>query len=172
MGAEKIIKLRSDIDISKEKIRQEKRKLHKEFVADFKYTFRLMDIAVALIILMNFGALLITTDLVYEKKNVEAKEINTTLVYKEINTAAEKIHNLEGAETEQEKSQAMFIMMSLLKQAFMWSIMLAVYITFRLKVYRQYEMYLALTIVCFYFFVLGHDFINDLGIYIAHYRNV
>lgn len=165
----KLKKLECDIAIKKHELKQEKRRLHKEFKAEHKLTFRIMDLMMACIIIFNFGALTITDYLVADKNFETAKEENITITFYEANPVTENIHGYEGAPVE-EKTKAAGLIFALFKQSLLWAIMILCYIYYRNRIHTQTELYIILFVLLFYIISLGTDFFNNLTLLLAKLR--
>jgi len=98
-------------------IRQAQKNEHNRLYSSHKAMFRLMDIAVVLLILMNFGAILLTNILVIQKvpKDVE-------IVIAEANPAQAKLNNYEL------HPKAIPLIRAFVIQALIWALILFCYI--------------------------------------------
>lgn len=134
-------------------IRQEQRKEHRRLYAEHKAMFRLMDIAIVLLILMSFGASFLTTMLAVEKKpEMIIVEANPVI-------AEQGNYELSMDSTNQMK---MFIVLALV-----WSSILFVYVFSRMRIYKEWQLYLMLFCVLYYFIGCGRDFFNNFGFFIG-----
>uniref|UniRef100_A0A6H1ZHL4 Uncharacterized protein n=1 Tax=viral metagenome TaxID=1070528 RepID=A0A6H1ZHL4_9ZZZZ len=134
-------------------IRQEQRREHRRLYNEHKAMFRLMDIAVVLIIIMNFGALAITNILV----------IRTTpdVVIMEANPNQAKISNYEL------HPKAVPIITAFVIQSLIWAFILFCYIYYRNKIHTELGLAIMVSLVCFYFIICGRDFFNNFGYWIG-----
>lgn len=136
-------------------LRQQQRNEHNRLYLSHKAMFRLMDIAVVLIIIMNFGALAITNMMVVKKTPAVVENIM------EANVVQAKIHNFEV------HPQANKIMILFVKQAMIWAFILFVYIYYRNRVWNEFQLGLMISCVCFYFIICGRDFFNNFGYWLG-----
>ena len=148
----------------------ERRKLHKEFVAEHYIILKFLDLLFACCILFNFGALVITDYMVESVQWEEAIAQNKTIVYQEANPAAAEIHNYQTDKTPEGRKQNWGIIFALFKQAFLWCLMIGAYILVRVTMKTKIELYMLCFIVPMYFSLLGMDFFHDLGLFIAKLR--
>jgi len=153
-------------------IRQQQRNEHTRLYSSHKAMFRLMDIAVVLIILMNFGAVALTNLMVVkqtpeivehlrEANVVQAKMNNYVEHLREANVVQAKMNNYEV------HPEATKTMLAFVKQALIWTFILFVYIYYRSRIWNEFQLGLMLSCVCFYFIICGSDFFNDFGFFIG-----
>jgi len=137
-------------------LRQARRNEHNRLYSSHKAMFRLMDIAVVLLILMNFGAVLLTNILVIQKvpKDVE-------IVITEANPTQAKLNNYEL------HPEAIPLIRAFVIQASLWALILFVYIYYRMRVWTEFQLGILLSIICFYFIICGRDFFNNFGYFIG-----
>jgi len=137
-------------------IRQQQKKEHNRLYSSHKAMFRLMDIAVVLLILMNFGAVLLTNILVIQKvpKDVE-------IVITEANPTQAKLNNYEL------HPEAIPLIRAFVIQASLWALILFCYIYYRMRVWTEFQLGILLSIICFYFIICGRDFFNNFGYFIG-----
>jgi len=143
----------------KAEIKAEKLRLHKEFMKTHAKQVRVLDILVILIIVMNWGALLITNAMV-ERKAAIAGEVPE---YVELNPVQAEANNWNYAPIEVSKP----VVQMLLRQVIAWAILGGIYLHNRKYVYTEEMFFVMIYIIAFYFLVLGSDFINDLGFLIG-----
>ena len=136
-----------------EQMRLEKKKLHKQLVEEHKFIFRMLDIAAIVLILMNFGAVFMTNSLVIKA------EPNATLY--EVNPYQAEQHNYEI------HPETSTLITALLAQIVLWILIIAAYIHYRTTIYTENQMRVFATIVTFYFLLMGYDFWNDAGFFVA-----
>jgi len=136
-------------------IRQEQRNEHTRLYLSHKAMFRLMDIAVVLIIFMNFGAVALTNLMVVK----QTPEIVEHL--REANVVQAKMNNYEV------HPEATRTMLAFVKQALIWTFILFCYIYYRSRIWNEFQLGLMLSCVCFYFIICGSDFFNDFGFFIG-----
>jgi len=136
-------------------IRQAQRSEHNRLYSSHKAMFRLMDIAVVLLILMNFGAVALTNALVVKKypKLVE--------ILSEANVVQAKMNDYEV------HPNAMPLLKAFIRQAMIWAFILFSYIYYRSRIWTELQLGVMVSIVCFYFIICGRDFFNDFGYYIG-----
>ena len=175
-----LIDLESDLKdlkrIKKEiEIKSIKKTNHCELVKDNKYIFKLMDIMVIIIILMNFGALTLTNMMVSKQDYKEAEEQNKTCIFFEENKVQAKLNNFQTIEdlniSEGEKeiinAEIKESLITGLRQCFWWAILLACYIYYRNTIYSNKGLYVMLLIINIEFWILGYDFFHDFGLYVG-----
>ncbi len=140
-------------DIYNNKIVKAKKKIHKEFVNSNKKIILVLDIAMIFIILFNFGAVLITNALVLREEPDK--------VFMETNPVASKIGNYEL------HPESIQLMSSVLKQMFLWSILIFIYLYYRRNLIDDKDLFTLLMIITFWVTSTGYDFIHDFGYYIG-----
>ncbi len=112
-----------------------------------------LDVAVVLVILMNFGALLMTNALVVKE--------NPTWEFYEVNSVvAERNDYVQHPEVDSNK-----LLDELMFYSLAWSILLTIYIFARSRVRNLFGLYMLIVGVLFYILSFGTDFINDVGFY-------
>jgi len=136
-------------------LRQQQRNEHNRLYSDNKAMFRLMDIVVVLIILMNFGAVTLTNMLAVRQQ----PEIVENL--REANVVHAKVGTYE-VHPEAERTIKIFV-----TQAIIWAFILFVYVYYRNRVWNEFQLGLMISSVCFYFIICGRDFFNDFGYFIG-----
>lgn len=145
--------LRSKIINNRLRLRELKHLSKVQFRKENKRIFLLFDIAVILIILSNFGALLITNALVVKvEPEKEFYEVNIV--------TAEKYDFVEHPEANKKMSQFLF-------HIYVWTFMIVLYILVRNNIRSRYWFTLLGFYIIFYAIAFGTDFINDLGYYIG-----
>jgi len=147
------------------KIRIEKAKQHNEFVICYKKWLGLLDILFIISMAFNYGALAITEITVEKQHYAIAKENNITITYQEVMPVAAKIHGYQ--ETEKERFEIIRILFVILNQTLLWCLIGFIYIILRYTMRDNYSLYLLTFLVCFYFSLLGFDFLHDLNLFIS-----
>ena len=137
------------------KLREEKQKLHKQFVSAHKGLFKIMDITVAILLLFNFGAVATTNALVVRAE--------PEIMIMEVNPAQASMNDYEPHPITQSKGFAWAI----LRQAFFWAFLIAAYVHYRRTVFTEEGLAFVLVIMAIYFVAFGMDFFNDLGFWIG-----
>ena len=137
-------------------IRQEQRKEHRRLYNEHRAMFRLMDIAVVLLIIMNFGAVLLTNILIIH----EAPD-DVEIVMVEANPTQAKINKYEL------HPNAIPLLRAFVIQAAIWSLVLFAYIYYRNKIHTEFQLGVMILLVCFYFIICGRDFFNNFGYFIG-----
>ena len=148
-----IFEYKAKIEYFKDLIRKEKSRLHKVLVMENKSIFRLIDILVIICILMNFGAVVITNQLVVRTNREEGLETK----FYEVNPSMAKYH---GFEVHPEYKE---LVLSLLKHLFLWFIIIICFLYYRLTMIHKYQLIIMAIITIIYFILFGLDFCNDLG---------
>ena len=136
-------------------IRQEKRREHRRLYNEHKAMFRMMDIAVVLLILMNFGAVGLTNVMAVRKEPAIASNLT------EANVVHAELHDYE-VDPEARRTMTIFV-----SQALIWAVLLFAYIFFRNRIYNEFQLGLMVSVVCFYFIICGRDFFNNFGYFIG-----
>jgi len=136
-------------------LRQQQRNEHNRLYSSHKAMFRLMDIAVVLIIIMNFGAVALTNLMVVK----EQPKVLTAL--REANVVQAKINDWE---VHPEAARTMIIFV---KQALIWAFILFCYIYYRNRIWTEFQLGIMILLVCFYFIICGRDFFNNFGYFIG-----
>ena len=134
-------------------IRQEQRNEHRRLYKEYRAMFRLMDIAVVLMILLSFGASFLTTMLAVEKK--------PEMIIVEANQVIAERGNYELS-VDSTNQMRIFIILALV-----WSAILFVYVFFRMRIYKEWQLYLMLFCVLYYFIGCGSDFFNNFGYFVG-----
>ena len=130
-------------------IRAQRKVLHKTMIKKYKWLFIAMDIIVVFMILINYGAVIITNMLVVrENPDVEIQEANA--IQAELNDYKQHV-------------DGQTVMMAIFIQAIMWGVLLFVYLYHRITIGTYKEMLLMCFIVLFYLYLISFDFINDFG---------
>ena len=136
-------------------LRQQQRNEHNRLYSSHKAMFRLMDIAVVLIIIMNFGAVALTNLMVVK----EQPKVLTALW--EANVAQAKMNDWE-VHPEAARTMRIFI-----NQALIWAFILFCYIYYRNRIWTEFQLGVMISLVCFYFIICGRDFFNNFGYFIG-----
>ncbi len=136
-------------------LRQQQRNEHNRLYSSHKAMFRLMDIAVVLIIIMNFGAVALTNLMVVK----EQPKVLTAL--REANVVQAKMNDWE---VHPEAARTMIIFV---KQAMIWAFILFCYIYYRNRIWTEFQLGIMILLVCFYFIICGRDFFNNFGYFIG-----
>jgi len=132
-------------------IRQQQRNEHNRLYSSHKAMFRLMDIAVVLIIIMNFGAVALTNMMVVKQLPEVVEHL------REANVAQAKMNDWE---VHPEAARTMIIFV---KQALIWAFILFCYIYYRNRIWTEFQLGVMISLVCFYFIICGRDFFNNFG---------
>lgn len=137
-------------------VRQQQRNEHRRLYLSHKAMFRLMDIAVVLMIIMNFGAVLLTNILV-----IQAVPKDVEIVILEANPTQAKMNNMEL------HPNAVPLIRAFVIQSAIWALILFCYIYYRNRIWNEFQLGLMVSVVCFYFIICGRDFFNNFGYYIG-----
>ncbi len=173
---EEIIKIKTKQLILKEKLKKEKKILHKTFFEENKKLFYFIDFIVVLCVVMNFGALTTTNYMTYkeaaidEDKEIVIYEANPTMAersnFKTVDDMAQEL-KLSTEELNAEKKQINMMWIILYQTAFFWAVLIFAYIFNRIRIYNHFQMGILIFVVAFYFSLLGYDFFHDLGFYLG-----
>lgn len=136
-------------------IRQQQRNEHRRLYNEHKAMFRLMDIAVVLIVIMNFGAVALTNLMAVRKTPAIVDNLT------EANVVHAKVGNYE-VHPEAKREVKIFV-----SQALIWALILFCYMYYRNRVWNEFQLGLIVFCVCFYFIVCGRDFFNNFGYFIG-----
>ena len=128
---------------------QEKRRLHRKFVEINSTAVKVLDIALVLMICLNFGAVVITNMMVVKDK--------PQIVFQEANPIQGKVNNYEVA------SDAVQFMKALVFQIFLWSFIVACYMYYRRNIFTENGLYVMYWIAIYYVLMITFDFMNDFG---------
>ena len=139
----------------KHSIKQKKKNLHDDFVKLHKVELRVMDILVIFIVLMNFGAMFLTTLMVAKESTTE------TFHVVEANPIQASMNDFETTEEAQVEFK-MFVFHS-----FYWAILIFFYVHKRRTIYTDEELGWLRFMVIVYLILLGKDFFNNIGYYIG-----
>ena len=136
------------------KIKEEKKRLHKEFVMINKRTFLYLDLALILMLLFNFGAVTITNALVVKKEpTIQVFEMNPVAV----EVGGYEAHDDSGSFVRQ-----------LMMVVIAWIILLSSYVYYRRNIFTEEGFMFLIIMTLLFFIVLGGDFFNDLGYWIGN----
>ena len=171
----KLIQLKADQQIIKQKIREQNKIAHINFVKQNKPFLIFLDILMALTVLMNFGALAITDTLTTQTFVAEAKEAGVEVIAIELNPSMAKAHdiptvedlNLPPAELKQRQIEISRTLMRFIRQAGYWAFILFGYIFSRRNVKEHITMGCLIMMVCIYFCFCGYDFWHDVGLLVG-----
>ena len=136
-------------------IRQEQRNEHRRLYNEHRAMFRLMDIAVVLLITMNFGAVGLTNMMAVRQEPTIVENLT------EANIIQAELHDYE-LNPEAKRTMTIFV-----SQALIWAVLLFAYIYFRNRIYNEFQLGLMVFSVGFYFIVCGRDFFNNFGYFIG-----
>lgn len=138
-------------------IKQKKQELHKQFVMIHHKELKYLDIAVAIIILMNFGAVFITNFMVQKERAEIVDQGGTVEPLREVNPLPAKMNNYEI------HPQSKQIMKAVANQFLLWFVMLWAYVQVRRNMFTDTTLTTTIIIVVSYLVILGWDFFNDFG---------
>lgn len=148
-----INELNFDKGVLKEDIKILKRKELKEFRNKHKKIFLLFDIAVILVVLMNFGALAITNALVVkEDPNIEFVEVNPVV--------AERGGYVEHPDSNRKMTQFEITFI-------FWTLLIIFYVLFRNNIKNEFWLSFLSLYILLFSIAFGTDFINDFGYYVG-----
>lgn len=133
--------------------RVQRKVAHKEFVKKHKRLFLAMDIFVILMVLVNFGAVVITNALVVKA--------TPDVQFMEANPVQAELNDYE------EHPEGRAIMNMLVLQSLMWALILTGYLYLRLNLYTVKDLWSTIFILVFYVYIINYDFFNDLGLLIG-----
>ena len=136
-------------------LRQQQRSEHNRLYSSHKAMFRLMDIAVVLMILMNFGAVALTNMIAVRQQPKIVENLT------EANIVHAKVGNYE-VNPEAKRTMKIFV-----SQAMIWAFILFCYIYYRNRVWNEFQLGLMVSVVCFYFIICGRDFFNNFGYWLG-----
>ena len=131
------------------KVTQERIYLHGKLKSKYKNLFRMMNVFVAIMLLFNAGALILTNALVY-------REAPETIVL-ESNPAASQIHGFEA------HPEAKSIFSGFMIQAFFWMLIVLGVFFMKLGCYRYYQLVGSVAILGAMALISGYDFFNNFG---------
>lgn len=153
----KIIQLDYEKKEIDQEIKDEKLRLHEQFVLKYKTLFRFLDIMVVAIVLINLVAVGLTNIMVVKT----AVDENKTMVFHEVNPVQQKA-NSYAPHPETTK-----LFLALLKQMMLWSIMVFGYIWLRRTIYQEAMFTMIIFLVVFYLIMMGYDAMNDIGYFLG-----
>ena len=133
--------------------RVQRKVAHKEFVKSNKRLFLAMDICIILMVLANFGAVLITNALVVKA--------TPDVQFKEANPVQAELNDYE------QHPEGKAIMNMFMIQSLLWGLVLTGYLYMRLNIYTTKDLWFTILILIFYMYFINYDFFNDLGLYIG-----
>ena len=134
-------------------LKEEKKKLAKEFRSIERGWFRYLDIGMALVILFNIGALVLTNVMVMkENPQHELREVNPVQA------------NLNGYELHEESND---ILNALAKQFLMYTLLIGYYIFLRLYTFTEEGLFNMIVMVSIMLLAIVLDFVNDYGYYLG-----
>lgn len=133
---------------------QHKKMMHKKFMLNNKKAVQILDIIFVLMILCNFGALILTNYAVIQTK----VELQQPLTVYEVNPVQIKINHFEA----HPRSNQLFY--RIMRQLTIWFFIMSMYIFFRRTVFTEEGFHaLQLNLILLFVFVF-YDLINDLSI--------
>ena len=139
-----------------------KKQAHNELVQKHKKVLKAMDILVVVIILMNFGAVLLTNFMVVKEKEVLIKQgVIESYEIVESNPVQAKINNYKTNDKSKVKFKSFIIFI------IMWSILTYGYFYARTTFYTETGFYTLVFILIFYFLSMGMDLFNNLGYWLG-----
>lgn len=138
---------------ARNKLKQTRYDASKDYRANNKEWFKILDLFAILCILMNFGALLITNALVVK--------VDPDRNFVEGNPTQCAWNGYSCHE------EAASIIIPILKQMLLWAIIAFAYIYMRNNTFNITGLWILTLIIAIYSIMLGFDFINDLGYYIG-----
>lgn len=154
---EKLSELKHKKFVANNNLKDHRRFTKWKFRFEHKQHFMVLDIIILVLVLMNFGAVFMTNNMVIRT----AQDTGQEIVLQEANPIMAEEHNLETSPQVQKE------FMIFVSHAAKWGLMLMGYILFRFNTYTETAMIATLCIICFYGFIIGLDFFNDLGFYLA-----
>ena len=140
----------SDREIAKERVKKIEKRLHEQYYLTHRKRFNFMDICMALTIIFNLGAILITNALVI-------RQSPENIQFAEANPAHAKLNNYVTTE-EGHNIFRLFIYQSIL-----YSLVIGAYLYNRIKIFDDKSFYFTAGIVLIYITLSTYDFTNDLG---------
>jgi len=140
--------------IRKSKLSQKeyRKSAHKSFLKENRKWFWFFDIAVALMIIFNYGALFTTNFLLMANTEIKLYESNPVQTF---------MNNYEV----HKKAQSQFI--GFYFQMIIWGIIIFSYLFFRTHIFEYTDFYYMSFFIVFYLFTMSYDFINDFGLFIG-----
>ena len=165
--------------INREELKYQKKIEHKRFYKANKTTFILLDILVAITIIINFGALVLTILMVQQPKYEYANENNLEIIYYESNPSQEGLGNFKtvedvakevGSTEEQLQAEKRDINRRwgvLYQTSFWWALLISLYIIQRIRIYNNFQMNVTIFVIAFYFSLISYDFLNNFGLYLG-----
>lgn len=151
--------------ITNERIKQTRRKAHKELVIEYKPILIFFDILFIMAVLANFSALYITDYVT--TAGLERSTMNTEKVvsYVELNPTANKIHDFNNdieLTPDDERIFKLFVI-----RAIFWSLPIMMYLYMRLTFNNTKMLYSIGLMATMYCFMLTYDLIHDLAVLIG-----
>lgn len=152
-----ILKLQAEKAVTnreyKERIREEKKVLHKNYVKHNKLRIKVIDIMAILVIFFNLGAVLMTGMLVVKDDPGKG--------FTEANPAQCEWNGFSC------HSEWQDILIPFLKQIGILFLLVLGYLYYRFNINDDTSFYIVGSVVLFYFVLTGLDFVNDLGLFIG-----
>jgi len=148
---------------TKELVKEEKHRLNKALKAEYPKWFRIMDILLLCVILMNFGAVFMTNFVVEREADIIRDTTNPDykVVLMEVNPVQAELHGYQQA------PGGSTMMVALALAAGAWLLLLFGYIYKREHLVTKQGLIILMTLLVFYFSFLGWDFFNDLGFFLG-----
>jgi len=116
---------------------------------------KILDIMVILLIIFNFGALLLT--------NIMVSSTSELKCFHEVNPVTAKINNFKQAP----KEESIAFLKLFVTHGFLWAILIGSYLYIRTNYCNNKILYLLTIVLTFLFFIWGWDFFNNLGNFIG-----
>lgn len=144
-------------------IRKEKKLLHQRFYSSNKRTFRILDILVTLIIVMNLGSVFITNVMIVKQTSEKypTKPLKEKLDMGEVNPAQTVINDYQPHKEQKE------LFTTLVKQSILYGILIFAYVYYRRNTISEEGLTILVFIIVFYILLHGMVFMNDLGYYLG-----
>lgn len=144
----------------KEDLRKERIVLHKQLHSIHKNVFRWLDIALVLVILLNFGAVVMTNALVVKATpDIQLTEANPIMA--EVHDFAQQSDITPEKVSKKDDWINYFNMF--IKFILLWCVIVFSYVWFRRYVFTEEGLYSMTVVVTSWLILLAFDFFNDFG---------
>jgi len=144
--------------------KEERQRLHRNFIVENKTTLMILDILMVVAFLMNFGAIAVTDYMINASEYKVAEDLGQIVEYEEVNPVTSAIHDFKPAPLNHIVLRILTIMF---KQALLLSLLATCYIYYRHIIHSKIELLLLAFFVIFYLNILGGDFFHNIGMLAA-----
>ena len=140
-------------------VASEKHRLHKDLTSKYRKLFKMLDIMLICIILINFFSIALTNILVVKKESEVPLE--ERMIIGEANIIQAKVNNYPLYE------EAVKLFLAFLLNFIYWILLIACYIYYRRTIYTNRQLTILIIIAVYFVSLIGLDFFNNFGYYLG-----